>query len=52
MKSLNHVNNDSENPHYLIFNNVDGYNEESNRDKYKTINGGKPIEYKKIWLNC
>ena len=39
MKSFNHVNNDSENPLYLIFNNVHGYVEcnffkESNRDKY------------------
>ena len=35
MKSLDHVNIDSENPLYLIFNNVDGYIiEESNEDKY------------------
>ena len=34
MKSLNYVNIDSENPPYLIFNNVDGYLEESNGGKY------------------
>ena len=35
MKSLDHVNIDSENPLYLIFNNVDGYIiEGSNEDKY------------------
>ena len=34
LKSLNHVNIDSENPPYLIFNNVDGYTEESNGNKY------------------
>ena len=34
MESLDHVNIDSENPLYLIFNNVDGYIEESNGDKY------------------
>ena len=39
MKSLNHVNIDSENPLYLTFNNVDGYIEynsieENNRHKY------------------
>ena len=78
MKSLDHVNIDSENPLYLIFNNVDGYiTEESNGDKYlifastnqnkkvlekytelwneiknqiETINGGKPIEYKKDFM--
>ena len=75
MKSLEHVNIDNENPVYLILNNVDGYTEESNGDKYlsfastdknkevlekyaelwdeiknqiEVINGGKPIEYKKI----
>ena len=30
LKSLNHVNIDSKKPPYLIFNNVDGYIEESN----------------------
>ena len=34
MENLDHVNIDSENPLYLIFNNVDGYMEESNGDKY------------------
>ena len=34
MKSLNHVNIDTENPPYFIFNNVDGYIEESNCNKY------------------
>ena len=75
MKSLEHINIDNENPVYLILNNVDGYTEESNGDKYlsfastdknkevlekyaelwdeiknqiEVINGGKPIEYKKI----
>ena len=33
MKSLDHVNIDSENPLYLIFNNVDKYIEESKSDK-------------------
>ena len=34
VKSLNHVNIDSENHPYLVFNNVDGYIEDSNGDKY------------------
>ena len=34
MKSLDYVNIDGENPFYLIFNNVNGYVEESNEDKY------------------
>ena len=34
MKILNHVNIDSENTLYLKFNNVDGYIEESNGNKY------------------
>ena len=33
MKSLDHVNIESENPLYLIFNNVDKYIEESKGDK-------------------
>ena len=33
MKSLDHVNIESENPLYLIFNNVDKYIEESKSDK-------------------
>ena len=34
MKSLDHVNIDSVNSLYLVFNNSDGYIEESNGDKY------------------
>ena len=34
MKSLDHVNIDSANSLYLVLNNVDGYIEESNGDKY------------------
>ena len=34
MRSLDYANIDSENPHYLIFNNVDGYTEKSNGNKY------------------
>ena len=34
LKSLNHVNVYGENPPYLIFNNADGYIEESKGDKY------------------
>ena len=34
MKSINHVNINSKNPFDLIFNNVDGYVEESNGNKY------------------
>ena len=34
MKSLDHVNINNENLFYLIFNNVDGYTEESNRIKF------------------
>ena len=34
MKSLYHVNIDSVNSLYLVFNNPDGYIEESNGDKY------------------
>ena len=33
MRSFDHVNIDSENPLYLIFNNVDGYIEENIGDK-------------------
>ena len=55
MKSLDHVNNDSESPLYLIFNNVDGYIiKESNRDKYlifvSTNQNKKVLEkYTKRW---
>ena len=34
MENLDHVNIDSENPLFLIFNNEDGYIPESNGDKY------------------
>ena len=34
VKSLNHVNIDSKNHPYLVFNNVDGYIKDSNGDKY------------------
>ena len=35
MKSLDHINIDSENSFYLIFSNADGYiTKESNEDKY------------------
>ena len=34
MKSLIHLNIDSENSPHLTFNNVDGYTEENNGDKY------------------
>ena len=34
IKYINHVNIDSENPPYLIFNNADGYIEESNGNQY------------------
>ena len=77
MKNLDHVNIDSTNSLYLAFNNVDGYIEESNGNKYlifastvknkeilkrykelwnetknqiTTINDGKPIEYKKYFI--
>ena len=55
MKSLDHVNNDSESPLYLIFNNVDEYIiKESNRDKYlifvSTNQNKKVLEkYTKRW---
>ena len=75
MKCLEHVNIDSAKSLSLVFNNVDGYIEGDNGNKYlvfastdknekvlkkykklwdeiknqiETINGGKPIEYKKI----
>ena len=77
INNFDHVNIESKNSLYLIFNNVDGYIEESNGNKYlifastyrnkeifekytkfwseiknqiKTINGGKPIEYKKDFM--
>ena len=55
MKSLDHVNNDSESPLYLIFSNVDGcIIKESNRDKYlifvSTNQNKKVLEkYTKRW---
>ena len=75
MKCLEHVNIDSAKSLSLVFNNVDGYIEGDNGNKYlvfastdknekvlkkykklwdeiknqiEAINGGKPIEYKKI----
>ena len=54
MKSINKINIDSESPTYLIFDNVDGYNEESNGDKYlvsASTDKNKEIltKYIKIW---
>ena len=54
MMSINHVNIDTENPPYLIFNNVDGYIEESNGDKYlafaSTQRNKKELKkYTKLW---
>ena len=55
MKSLDHIHIDSENPLYLIFNNVDGYIiEESNGDKYlifASTNQHKKVikKYMKLW---
>ena len=54
LKSLNHVNIDSENPPYLIFNNVDGYIEESNGNKYlvfASTDKNKEVlkKYTKLW---
>ena len=54
MRSLDHVNIDSENPLYLIFNNVDGYIEESNGDKnliFASANKNKGVleKYAKLW---
>ena len=54
VKSINHVNIDSENPPYLIFNNVDGQIEESNGDKYfifaSTHKNKKVLKnYTKLW---
>ena len=34
MKSLDHINIDSENSLYFVFNNVDGYTEKNNGNKY------------------
>ena len=55
MKSFDHVNIDTENPLYLIFNNLDGYIiEESNGDKYlifASTNKKKEVlkKYTKLW---
>ena len=55
MKRFDHVNIDTENPLYLIFNYVDGYIiEESNEDKYLTFastNKNKEVlkKYTKLW---
>ena len=37
LKSLDHVNIDSKNPPYFIFNNVNGQTAESNGDKYLVL---------------
>ena len=54
MRSFDHVNIDSENPLCLTFNNVDGYIEENNGDKYlifASTNNNKGVleKYTKIW---
>ena len=55
MKSLDHVNIDSENPLYLIFNNLDGsIIEGNNEDKYSifaSTNQNKKVlkKYTKLW---
>ena len=54
MNSLDHVNIDGENSLYLIFNNVDGYLEESNGDKYlgfASTDKNKEVlkKYTEIW---
>ena len=47
MKSLDHVNIDSANSIYLVFNNVDGYIEESNGNKYLIF--ASTDKNKEIW---
>ena len=47
MKSLDHVNNDSANSIYLVFNNVDEYIEESNGNKYLIF--ASTDKNKEIW---
>ena len=54
MKSLDHVNIDSENSLYLIFNNVDGYINKINGDKcliFASTNKNKEVleEYTELW---
>ena len=54
MKSLDHVNIDSENPLYLIFDNVDGYTENSTGDQYlifASIDKNKNVlkNYTELW---
>ena len=54
MENLDYVNIDSENPYYLIFNNVDGYMKESNGDKYLIFasadkNNEALIKYAELW---
>ena len=54
MKSLDHVNIDSENPLYLFFNNVDRCIEEVNGDKYllftSTVKNKEVLEnYTELW---
>ena len=55
VKSLDHVNINNENLFYLIFNNVDGYTEESNRIKYLVFastdeNKGAKKKYKNFGM--
>ena len=51
MKSINHVNINSKNPFDLIFNNVDGYVEESNGNKYLVFTStGKNKEVLKKYI--
>ena len=54
MKSIDHVNIDSANSLFLVFNNVNGYIEKSNEDKYlvfaSTDKNKEVLEkYKKLW---
>ena len=54
MKSIDHENIDSENPLYLVFNNVDGYIKESNGNKYLTFDStdkNKEVleKYTELW---
>ena len=54
MKSIDHLNTDSANNLYLVFNNVNGYIEESNEDKYfifASTDKSKEIleKYKELW---
>ena len=51
---IHHLNIDSENPLYLVFNNKDGYIEEKNRNKYlifASTDKNKEVlqKYAKLW---